>query len=165
MIVVTLGTHEQPMMRLVPVLAALARELPSLGPFQIQRGATPLPEGWEGDALVAPQRLAALLAAADIVVMHGGPATIAEARELGKIPIVVPRQLRYREHVDDHQLWYARRLADALEIVLVEEAEDLPAAVEDYPARVARLPVPRPHDPAPAVRRFSEIADRLMRPD
>ena len=165
MIVVSLGTHEQPMTRLVSVLAAVAKQLPSFGPFQIQRGATPLPDGWEGDALIAPQRLAELLAAADIVLTHGGPATIAEARELGKVPIVVPRQRRYREHVDDHQLWYARRLAGALEVVLVEEAEDLLAAIEAYPATVAHLPTPRPNDPAPAVRRFTQIADRHMRRD
>jgi UDP-N-acetylglucosamine transferase subunit ALG13 len=47
----------------------------------------------------------------------------------GKRPIVVPRLSRYGETSDDHQLAFARRLAEAGLVTLVEEPERLPEAL------------------------------------
>lgn len=162
MILVTLGTHGQPMRRLVPALERIAAELPHLGPFEMQHGATKLPSGWEGSPLIAPRRLASLMDHADLVITHGGPATIAEVRAAGTIPIVVPRRSDAGEHVDDHQLDYARRLAHALEIVLVERADDLVDVVANFAERAATLPRPEPHDAGPAAAAVAAVVDRLL---
>jgi UDP-N-acetylglucosamine transferase subunit ALG13 len=47
----------------------------------------------------------------------------------GKRPIVVPRLRRFGETSDDHQLAFARRLADAGMVTLVEEPEKLAEAL------------------------------------
>ena len=53
------------------------------------------------------------------------------ARAMGKRPVVVPRLRRFGEAVDDHQVNLARRLHAAGLVTLVEDLEDLPAAVAD----------------------------------
>jgi UDP-N-acetylglucosamine transferase subunit ALG13 len=162
MLFVALGTHWQPMSRLIGPLAAIARDQPDRGPFWMQHGPTPLPPGWGGEPLVGGARMAELIGAAEIVVSHAGPATIAETRAAGKIPIVIPRRSALSEHVSDHQLPYAERLAAAREVLLVADSDRLGEVVRDYEELIAPLPAPFPHDPAAAIERFSAIADELL---
>lgn len=165
MIFVTLGTHGDPMPRLIEALAALAATASRLGPFEIQHGSSRLPDGWAGAAMYAPAHLEAMVARADVVVTHGGPATIAMAREMGKVPIVVPRMARHGEHVDDHQVWYSDRLAEAQEILLVRDVTDLGDVIQRYATLAASLPPPKSHDSSPAVRRVAEIVEALLGQD
>jgi UDP-N-acetylglucosamine transferase subunit ALG13 len=67
---------------------------------------------------------------ADVVVTHGGPGTILEASSAGHRPVVVPRQRSYGEHVDDHQLRFAKRLAEDGMIVMALEQSQMIDAVE-----------------------------------
>jgi UDP-N-acetylglucosamine transferase subunit ALG13 len=161
-ILVTLGTHPQPMTRLVPELARLARELPELGPFHAQLGSTAVPDGWTHDRVMPASELAERIAAADVVITHGGPATIAEARAAGRVPIVVPRRHADAEHVDDHQLHYARRLAGAREVLLVEDVTELVDTVRRYQDLAGALPAATAHDPASAIAAIGLIGDRLL---
>jgi UDP-N-acetylglucosamine transferase subunit ALG13 len=161
-IYVTLGTHEQPMERLRLALEGLPALVPELAPFVIQHGYTRPPAGWRTFRMVSPEENRAFMQQADIVVTHGGPASIAEARESGSIPIVVPRQSAHDEHVDDHQLAYARRLAAASEVVLVEDPALLGETVRGFSELSRQLPRPQPHDPAPAIRRLAEVVDLLV---
>ena len=62
---------------------------------------------------------------ARVVVTHAGVGSIMTALTLGKQPIVVPRQKRFHEAVDDHQLALARRLDKAGLVVLTEEPSGL----------------------------------------
>ena len=48
---------------------------------------------------------------ARVFVCHAGVGSIVLARRFGHRPIVVPRRHHLGEHVDDHQLSLARRLA------------------------------------------------------
>jgi len=41
---------------------------------------------------------------ARIIVTHGGPATIYQVLAAGKIPHVLPREKKYGEHVNNHQV-------------------------------------------------------------
>jgi len=47
---------------------------------------------------------------ADVVVAHAGVGTALAALEVGKCPLLVPRRLAHREHVDDHQTQIAHEL-------------------------------------------------------
>lgn len=55
---------------------------------------------------------------ASVVVCHGGPATILECRSNGLVPIVVPREARFDEHVNDHQVDFCERLSEHNDIQL-----------------------------------------------
>jgi UDP-N-acetylglucosamine transferase subunit ALG13 len=98
---------------------------------------------------------------AQIVISHGGPATISEARTAGTIPIVVPRLAAFGEHVDDHQLRYATYLATALEIILAEDADSLPSLARRYPEITSRMPPARRHDPTTGIQAFIELVSRI----
>lgn len=66
------------------------------------------------------------------------------ALDSGRVPLVVSRMKRYGEHVDDHQMQIARRLADR-GLALMRNASEI--KVEDLMAvgarRVRRVRAPR----------------------
>jgi UDP-N-acetylglucosamine transferase subunit ALG13 len=150
------------MARLVWALERLAVSHPNLGPFVIQHGYSPMPTRWSGSAMMDPDAMSAAVSQASVVITHGGPATVALCRSCGKIPIVVPRLSRHGEHVDDHQLWYARRLRDVGEVILVEDLHQLESAVVDHAAWIKGLPPAVAHDGSPAVSEFSALATTVL---
>ena len=67
---------------------------------------------------------------ASIIITHGGPASITLAMSVGRRPIVVPRDPRFHEHVDNHQILFTRWLAQRRPIIAVEDSTtDLGAAL------------------------------------
>lgn len=131
MIFITVGTHYQPFDRLVRAAEALA----GIEEVVLQRGASTIwPEGCEVVDYLSPDAMASTMKRARIVISHTGPATLFEAASLGHVPIVVPRDPSFGEHVDDHQLRFARRLEGRL--LVVRDPRDLPRMVRDFEERV-----------------------------
>ena len=134
MIFATVGTHEDPFDRLVRALD----ELPTDERVVIQTGySTWVPRRAESEKMMGFDRVQALMAEARIVVTHGGPASIMQALAHGKVPIVVPRQSGFGEHVDDHQVRFAKRISDRVIVVL--DIAELPTAIAEHSRRVAGL--------------------------
>ncbi len=124
MILVVVGTHEDPFDR----LCAAAEVLAGSEPVVLQKGTSTLPTPrCQATPMLPPRALAAHLREARLVVCHAGPATLVEAGEAGHVPIVVPRSAAHGEHVDDHQVAFARRIRDRIH--LVEDPAGLPGAV------------------------------------
>lgn len=96
----------------------------------VQHGTSAAPRQAEGRRLVGHDELQQLMSSATVVVTHGGPATIVEARRHGKLPVVVPRDPALGEHVDGHQQRFARRLAERDLVVLCEREDELRAALD-----------------------------------
>jgi UDP-N-acetylglucosamine transferase subunit ALG13 len=94
---------------------------------------------------------------ARIIITHGGPASIMQALAHGTIPIVVPRQAEFGEHVDNHQCRFAEKMSDR--VLTVFQIEELGNIIEDYENRVASLPST---DAGPErAKLFSEKLDQL----
>jgi UDP-N-acetylglucosamine transferase subunit ALG13 len=104
------------------------------------------------------------MASAAAVVCHGGPGTILGARHMGAVPIVVPRQHRLGEHVDDHQVAFSRRLAaDGDEIHLAETEADLHRLLDRVAAEPAAFRAgPGDRATGGAVRAFERLVDGLV---
>ena len=109
------------------------------------------------------QEVQAAMGQALAVVCQGGPGTIMECRALAQVPIVVPRLRRLGEAVDDHQVAFARHLAEAGEIHLAETEAELRKLLdrvlvepEAFQGQLAR----RHGDEA--VRRFQELVNELV---
>jgi UDP-N-acetylglucosamine transferase subunit ALG13 len=139
MILVTVGTNEQPFDRLVRAAAALD---PAEG-LLVQHGASRVPHGpGEWVDFLSFEDLAERAAAARVVVCHAGVGSIMLARRCGHRPVVVPRRHHLGEAVDDHQLALAERLARAGLVTLVEDVADLPGAVGGAAPGGAPAPAP-----------------------
>lgn len=117
-----------PFPRLLGGLRAVAAD-PGVDLF-VQRGAAgagfaDLP----GEDFISREAFAERLAWADVVVSHGGAGTLFEACRAGHAPIVVPRRLRWREHVNDHQVELAHELARAGRATVCDDADALAGVV------------------------------------
>lgn len=142
------GTDHHPFDRMVRWIDGAARRHRGVH-FVVQHGVTRPPQVAEGHDFLAHDRLVALLTEASVVVCHGGPGTVLEARELGHVPLCMPRDPRLGEHVDDHQQRFAAlvggvgvvrdvRSLDAFETRLAEALRTASGPAEDLSTRVAR---------------------------
>ena len=165
LVVVTVGTDHHQFNRLMDWVERWLAHRDEPVRCVVQHGSSRTVSGTDGFALLPPQEFRALLSTADAVVTQGGPGSIMDAREAGRLPIVVPRLHALGEVVDDHQLAFARRLA-ANDLIRLAESEDEFAALVDKALadpdefRVATVEADD-HGEA-MVRRFADLVDELM---
>ena len=70
---------------------------------------------------------------ARIVITHGGPASFVAPLQVGKIPIVVPRKVDFGEHVNNHQLDFAKKVSKRQKnIIVISDIDDLGSAITEY---------------------------------
>jgi UDP-N-acetylglucosamine transferase subunit ALG13 len=132
---VTVGTDHHIFERLLDWVGAWAAERP-YATVVVQHGDGPLPAACEGYTFLSYAGMREQFSAADVVICSSGPGAVMDARELGRLPIAVPRLARYGEAVDDHQVAFAQLLAergvarcasDAVQLFAVlDEAEQFP---------------------------------------
>ena len=134
MIFVTVGTHEQPFNRLIQKVDELKRDGIIQEEVIMQTGfSTYEPQYCQWSKLIPYQQMVQNVTDARIVITHGGPASFIMPLQVGKIPIVVPRQHQYDEHVNDHQVEFARNVAERMgNILVVEDIEKLERMITDY---------------------------------
>jgi UDP-N-acetylglucosamine transferase subunit ALG13 len=116
------GTDHHPFERLVQWVDAAAVRHRDVR-FVIQHGVTRPPLVAEGHEFLTHDRLVALLSEASVVVCHGGPGIITEAREAGHVPLCVPRDPHLGEHVDGHQQRFAALVGGAGVVQAVSSLE------------------------------------------
>lgn len=162
LLLVTVGTDHHPFARLLEWVGRWAAAHPTWQ-IEVQHGATPAPAYGRPFPFCEHEELQRLLAAADVVVTHGGPATITQARAAGHVPVVVPRQHALGEHVDDHQVLFARRLAAAGVVHLVEtEAALAPALDAARGEPGARRPAAGEGEVPPGVLQVGLVVEQLV---
>ena len=141
MIFVTVGTHEQPFNRLIQKVDELKRDGVIKDDVIIQTGfSTYKPKYCQWSKLISYQQMVKNVADARIVITHGGPASFIMPLQIGKTPIVVPRQHQFNEHVNDHQVEFARNVAQRMgTIIPVEDIETLGDIITNYDQIVAGI--------------------------
>lgn len=132
----------------------------------LQYGHSRTPALPEATPFLGHEELQRAMAESTLVVSHGGPATITEARRTGHLPIVVPRDPAHDEHVDNHQQLFSRRLGAAGMVRLCESEAELVAALDEGladPSRFVLAADPgRPDPRAEAVARVGAVIDDLV---
>lgn len=121
------GTDHHPFDRLVQWMDAAARLRDDVR-FVVQHGYSPVPQVAEGHGFLPHEHMVELMQQAAVVVCHGGPGTIMDARQAGHVPLCIPRDPRLGEHVDGHQQRFAAvvgevglvRVVPSLEALLVD---------------------------------------------
>lgn len=141
MIFVTVGTHEQPFNRLVQEIDNLKRDGVITEDVIMQTGySTYEPKYCKWDKLIPYKQMIKNVEDARIVITHGGVASFIMPLQIGKTPIVVPRQKKFDEHVNDHQVEFARNVAERMgTIIPVEDITQLGKIITNYDQIVAGM--------------------------
>ena len=141
MIFVTVGTHEQPFNRLLKKIDELKKNGTIHDDVIIQTGfSTYRPQCCQWSKLLPYQQMVKNVADARIVITHGGPASFIMPLQIGKTPIVVPRQHQFNEHVNDHQVEFARNVSKRMGTIIdVEDIETLGDIITNYDKIVAGM--------------------------
>lgn len=131
MIFVTVGTHEQSFNRLVESVDYLVESKIITEPVIVQTGYCDyIPKFCEHSKFVKYELMQEYLTKASIVISHGGPSTFMVPISKGIPTIVMPRQKKFNEHVNDHQLDFCNRVVEeGIEIKVVTSVEELKIAL------------------------------------
>jgi UDP-N-acetylglucosamine transferase subunit ALG13 len=164
LVLLVVGTDHHPFDRAVDWVDAWAARRGSEVRVVVQFGTSVPPVHCEGHDLLPIDELEALMRGARAVVSHGGPGTIMGARNAGVVPIVIPRRAELGEHVDDHQVRFAARLADAGQVHIARSRagleETLDRALEGGTG--FRLDAPEANPADEAAGRLGKLVDQLL---
>jgi UDP-N-acetylglucosamine transferase subunit ALG13 len=159
LVLVTVGTDHHAFDRVVRWADEWAATCAEACEVLVQFGTAPAPTTAAGVDYLSHRELQTALQRATVVVCHGGPATIGEAWRAGHLPLVVPRQRRLGEHVDDHQLAFASKLEQSGSLVYLRSETEFRAAMERVLAdpqafRLQRRPSPPSEEAVGALSRL-----------
>lgn len=140
MIFVTVGTHEQQFNRLIQKVDELKRDGIIREDVFIQTGfSTYEPQYCQWKKLLSYDEMNEMYEKADTIITHGGPASFMKALELKKIPIVVPRQAQFDEHVNDHQVEFVKLVEERFNnIIGVYDIKNLENIIVKFNNTVAK---------------------------
>jgi len=140
MIFVTVGTHEQQFDRLVSKIDQCVKNKIIEEEVFIQRGySTYIPQYCNSDVFIPNEKIANYYSESRIVVTHGGPCSIINTMQHGKIPIVVPRMVNFGEHVDNHQVFFTQFLEKKGKIIAIYDILKLPDVISNYEKKISYL--------------------------
>lgn len=164
MIFISVGTHEQPFDRLIKYVDELKERNIIKEDVVIQTGfSTYEPQFCIWKKLFPYQEMIKQVEKARIVVTHGGPASFIMPLQVSKIPVVVPRQKRFHEHVNDHQVEFARIVAKRQKnIIVVEEIENLKDTLLNYDTIVASMSTGHKSNNEKFNMEFKKLVDQMF---
>ncbi len=161
-VIVSVGTDHHRFDRLIQWTEEFAATRPDAA-FVVQRGTSRSPKGVASQELIPHQEIQEMFRRAVVVVSHGGPSTVMDARAQGRLPIVIPRNPEFGEHVDGHQMRFATHLqANGIARVAStqnEFADLLSQALEtpsEFAIDIADVIVP------PGVQRLGQVLDGIL---
>lgn len=133
MIFVTVGTHEQSFDRLIKKIDLLKAEGSINEDVYIQSGYSKyVPKYCESKSMLGYDEMCNYVDKAQIVITHGGPGSIFLPIQYGKKPIVVPRNPKFDEHIDKHQMDFSKRMYEKNRIELVLDINELIDKIKNY---------------------------------
>lgn len=163
MIFVTVGTHEQQFNRLVSYMDEWASSHDE--EVVIQSGfSTYEPKSAKYSKLYPYKTMVELVDKARIVITHGGPSSFIMPLQIGKVPVVVPRMKEFDEHVNDHQLDFARAVAERQgNIIVIEDVTKLSETIDNYETIVNGMKNGLKSNNEKFCNRFEELVDEMMK--
>ena len=164
MIFVTVGTHEQPFDRLVRHIDELKGQGVITEDVFIQTGYTDYePQHCQWSKLLPYSNMEKYVREARIVITHGGPSSFIMPLQIGKTPIVVPRQEKFGEHVNDHQLNFALEVEKRQKTILVvQDIDQLSDMIANYETRVRCLSGTLQSNNEIFIKRFRALVEELF---
>lgn len=164
MVFVTVGTHEQQFNRLIKFVDGLVGSKYITEPVIIQTGySTCVPLNCQWNRIISYNDMVENVLKARIVITHGGPSSFIMPLEIGKIPIVVPRQKQFNEHVNNHQVEFVQAVYKRHgNVIPVYEIESLSEVIANYEDIITRMPRERLSNNKNFNRELAKIVKRLI---
>jgi len=136
MILVSVGTHYLPFDRLLDWINVLLSQKIIKEKIVVQSGSSKAKVyKAKQEAYFDFNEFIGLVKKARIIIAQAGPATIYQSVFYGgKKPVVVPKLKKYKEHVSNHQLYFAKKLARENKILLAENIDELADRIKNYKA-------------------------------
>jgi len=128
LILVLCGTQKQQFTRMISTVEKIANQHEII----VQAGHTEYtsPKMQIFDFITADE-IAILYERADYIITHGGAGSMFQAVTAGKKTLVVPRLAKYEEHVDNHQLQLAEKLAKLGYLQVFHDGDDIEMVFAD----------------------------------
>jgi UDP-N-acetylglucosamine transferase subunit ALG13 len=163
-IFLTVGTHEQPFDRLIKEIDTLKGENKIKENVFMQIGYSNYkPKFCEYSKMLKYPDMNKYIRDSTIVITHGGPGSIMLPLSVNKIPIVVPRQYRYNEHVDNHQVLFTNRLEKEKKIIAVYEMESLLYTINNYNQLIKDRFIQKNSNLNSVIKRLNQITNNSIR--
>jgi beta-1,4-N-acetylglucosaminyltransferase len=138
-ILVTVGTHTDPFLRLIEGMDQVAAGLDE--EVIIQTGiAAYHPKAATAFGFTSQEHMEELCRDARIIVSHAGAGCILTALRRGKPLVVMPRLRKYGEHADDHQIELAHALSEMGVVLVANEVDELQERVAQAGSFAAAIP-------------------------
>lgn len=158
MIFVTVGTHEQQFDRLIKEVDILVDKGIIQESVFIQSGYSWYkPKSCKHEELISYQIMKKKIQESSIVITHGGPGSIMLPLSLNKVPIVVPRQKKFGEHVDDHQVKFTHRLEKEKKVIPIYDIKDLKESIANYHSLIKQIKVENNSNITKIIERLNEL--------
>lgn len=133
MIFVTVGTHEEGLDRLIKEIDRLKEHGIIKEQVFIQKGYSKyIPKFCDYKDMIDIEEMNRLAEESRIIITHGGPGSIMLAFQNNKIPVVIPRQKCFNEHVDDHQVLFTQHLEKEGKIFAIYDINKLEDTIINY---------------------------------
>lgn len=141
MIFITVGTHEQQFNRLIKYIDKLKENGTIEEEVIIQIGfSTYKPQYCKWEEFISYTKMERYINEARIVITHGGPASFIMPLQIGKIPVVVPRKVEFKEHVNNHQVDFVKSIQKGnINILPVYNIETLAEIIENYESIISKF--------------------------
>lgn len=135
MIFVITGTEAFPFNRLIIELDRLKENNQIKDDIYIQLGScTYKPKFCSFDNWLPFDVMCENIRKAEIIIAHAGAGTTLLCLELGKIPIIVTRQKRHNEHLDDHQVSFARMMENIQYVTVAYDVSEIMNCIQKFSA-------------------------------
>ena len=160
-VMVAVGTDHHPFDRLTEWIDAWSADNPDVSVL-VQRGTSRSTAECPSVELLPHAELCENFATALVVVSHGGPSTVMDARAAGRLPIVMARDPEFGEHVDGHQMRFAEHLKTHDLAVVVDAEADLREAIDEALANPSHFAIPVERSSISGVVEFGRMLDDLL---
>jgi UDP-N-acetylglucosamine transferase subunit ALG13 len=123
------GTHNQGFERLIKAADELAASFPEK--FFIQTGASELkPKNCKWKKFLSPIELEKKIQESSLIITHAGAGSIINSLKNKKPTVVVPREKKFSEHINDHQIELAEKLERKKKAVTCRNLNELRKAIK-----------------------------------
>lgn len=164
MIFVTVGTHEQQFNRLIEEVDRLKKEEIIEEEVFIQTGfSTYEPKYCKWRNFITFKEMNTMIKSCKIIITHGGPATFFAPLQIGKIPIVIPRQIKYDEHVNNHQVEFVKEISKRRRTIIpIYDIADLEETLINYDKMLITLNKNNESNNATFCKKIEEIVQEII---